>query len=210
VIALDHIAVVAPDLASGVRWVAETLGVDVPKGGRHPQMGTHNHVLRLGDVFLEVIAVDEAADRPAQPRWFGLDDGRTVRREWACGRRLRAWVARSDHLEATLDALDLDARPMEISRGERRWRFGVTSDGALPADGALPHVIEWGAGGPAVDSMPDTGCALDAFIIETPQPQLMRDLLKRAGVRNAPEIRRGKTARLFAIIRTHAGVRLLT
>src|SRR5262245_22737988 len=70
---LDHIAVVAPSLAAGIAYVHDVLGVEPPKGGAHPLMGTHNHLLRLGDdVFLEVIAVDPDGPRPAHRRWFGL------------------------------------------------------------------------------------------------------------------------------------------
>ena len=66
---LDHIAVVAPDLAAGVAWVRDVLGVEPPRGGKHPQMGTHNCICcALGeDVFLEVIAVDPDAPKPAAP-----------------------------------------------------------------------------------------------------------------------------------------------
>ena len=73
---LDHIAVVAPDLAAGVAWVREALGVEMPPGGRHPEMGTHNHLVGLGpDVYLEVIAIDQDAAAPRHRRWFGLDFG---------------------------------------------------------------------------------------------------------------------------------------
>jgi len=33
--------------------------------GAHPLMGTHNRLLALGDLYLEVIAVDPAAQPPA-------------------------------------------------------------------------------------------------------------------------------------------------
>ena len=83
---LDHIAVIAPSLAAGIAYVHDVLGVEPPKGGAHPQMGTHNHLLRLGeDVFLEVIAVDPDAPQPAHRRWFGLDDQAAARAALAGG-----------------------------------------------------------------------------------------------------------------------------
>jgi catechol 2,3-dioxygenase-like lactoylglutathione lyase family enzyme len=36
---LDHIAVIAPDLATGVAWVRDVLGVEASQGGSHPEMG---------------------------------------------------------------------------------------------------------------------------------------------------------------------------
>ena len=52
---LDHLVVAATDLKTGVDYVKQTLGVDIPYGGEHQQMGTHNHLMRLGhQIFLEV------------------------------------------------------------------------------------------------------------------------------------------------------------
>jgi hypothetical protein len=94
---LDHLTVVAPDLAEGVAHVRGCLDLDVPFGQRHLYMGTHNHLLQLGDgVYLEIVARDPAAAPQAHRRWFGLDDQRRVRADWDAGRRLRGWVARTD------------------------------------------------------------------------------------------------------------------
>src|SRR3981189_2018524 len=90
---LDHLVIVAPSLEPGGAHVREQIGMDRQAGGKHPEMGTHNLLLRLGDgVFLEVIAVDPAAGTPAGPRWFGLDDGGGVLSAWDEGRRLGAGV----------------------------------------------------------------------------------------------------------------------
>src|SRR5262249_53180740 len=72
---LDHIAIAADSLAAGVAYAEAALGVKIPYGGAHPLMGTHNHLLRLGDnVFLEIIAPDPAAGPLTRRRWFALDD----------------------------------------------------------------------------------------------------------------------------------------
>ena len=69
---LDHLVVVAPDLAEGIAHVRDCLGVAMPEGGRHREMGTRNHLLRLGDAtFLEVIAVDLDGVVTAYPGLFG-------------------------------------------------------------------------------------------------------------------------------------------
>ncbi len=211
--ALDHIAVVAPDLASGLAWVREMLGVEPQPGGKHPEMGTHNHLLRLGDsMFLEVIAADPAAGKPSpHRRWFGLDDPAQLRRDWRDGRRLRGWVARCTDLEATIGPRGPTfGVPMPISRGDRRWKFSVRADGTLPADGALPHLIDWGEAGPPASAMPDKGCRLSAFVIETPDPAFVRSSLSALTLSDEPDIRDGKVVRLIAAIETPRGVRILT
>jgi len=209
---LDHIAVVAPDLASGTAWVRETLGIAMAPGGSHPEMGTHNRLARLGgDVFLEVIAVEPGAPPPAHRRWFGLDDIDAVERDWRAGRRLRAWVARCTGLADTIGGRTAEfGSPMQISRGDRRWLFGVRPDGALPADGALPCLIDWGGRGTPAPAMPELGLSLEGLVIETPEPDRVRTTLDAIGMTDKPDIRRGATVKLIAAVETPAGVRLLT
>jgi hypothetical protein len=58
---LDHLAISAGTLDEGVAAVEEALGVPLAGGGQHPHMATHNRLLGLGDLYLEVIAADPAA-----------------------------------------------------------------------------------------------------------------------------------------------------
>jgi hypothetical protein len=80
ILKLDHLTVIAPTLAEGVLHVRACLDLDVPFGQRHAYLGTHNHLLQLGDtVYLEIVALDPESDGPRRRRWFGLDDQRKVR-----------------------------------------------------------------------------------------------------------------------------------
>src|SRR5689334_16080426 len=99
---LDHITVAADNLAAGVAHAEAALGVKIPFGGAHPLMGTHNHLLRLGDsLFLEIVAPDPAAGMLTRRRWFGLDDC-AVRAELAKGPRFSTWVVAADDIEKSL------------------------------------------------------------------------------------------------------------
>jgi hypothetical protein len=209
---IDHIAVIAPHLAEGVAWLRDALGVEPLTGGAHPEMGTHNHVLRLGDdVFVEVIAADPAAPRLAHRRWFGLDDRAAVERHWREGRRLRAYVARCTDVGGTVGAAaDTFGVPMRISRGDRSWTFAVRPDGELPLSGALPCLMDWGARGTPAPAMPDLGLRLLALRVEAPDPEAVEAALDTIGMVRKPEIRRGPQVRLTATIETPAGVRVLS
>ena len=72
---LDHIVVAAHSLEQGVEYIQSELGVDIPEGGFHATMGTHNHLMQLGnEAYLELITINPNAETPKHPRWFALDD----------------------------------------------------------------------------------------------------------------------------------------
>ena len=208
---LDHITVIAPNLATGVAWVRDVLGVDPPKGGSHPEMGTHNHLLRLGDDFyLEVIATDPDARRPTHRRWFGLDDLAAVERHWRAEHHLRGYAVRCRDVAATIGSQAATfGAPVEVSRGDRRWTFAVRPDGELPLDGALPCLIDWGDKGTPAPAMMDFGLKLHSLAVEAPDPGAVHAALDGIGLVRKPEICRGTAVRLSATIATPRGVRTL-
>jgi hypothetical protein len=208
---LDHLAIVAPTLEDGAAHVREQIGIEMQAGGKHPEMGTHNLLLRLGsDVFLEVIAVDPAAARPAGPRWFGLADVGAVRAAWTDGRRLRGFVARTDDLDGVLARHgELLGRKTPVSRGDRHWFFSVRPDGLLPAGGAVPPVMDWGPRGNPAPQMPDLGARLVGFEIEHPDPAWLEDLYAKVSLVSPPVVRKGAEIRLRAMIDTPSGMREL-
>src|SRR5262244_3782812 len=71
---LDHLVIACKDLEQGAAWVAQRTGVAPTGGGKHPLMGTHNRLLKIGArAYLEVLAIDPEAPPPSRPRWFDLD-----------------------------------------------------------------------------------------------------------------------------------------
>ena len=66
-LALDHLTIVAPTLAEGVAHVRRCIDIDVPFGQRHDYMGSHNHLLQLGNsVYLEIVALDPGRAPPGR------------------------------------------------------------------------------------------------------------------------------------------------
>jgi len=209
---LDHLALITPSLEEGAEFVREQLGIEPPYGGKHPQMGTHNLLLRLGlDVFLEVIAVDPNAQKPEKPRWFGLDDVEAVRKAWDDGRHLRAWVARTNDLSRVLDrhgALLGDA--LEVSRGDRRWMFAARADGSLPHGGAIPCVMDWGVRGNPAASMQDFGLRLATFQLTHPDPASIQRLYWEMEIVDPPTVIEGEQLTLQIEVETPQGRRNLS
>lgn len=203
--------IIAPNLEVGADHVRNMLDVDIPFGGRHAEMGTHNRLARLGnDVFLEIIAVDQAAKHPGRARWFGLDDADAVRRAWDAGHRLRGWVVRTSDIDSDLSAhgtiLGLKAH---VSRGDRSWSISVPPDGSLPAQGVAPSVIDWGSRGTPAMAMINLGLTLEKFWIEHPDLTMVQNLYENLGVQNAPQVQKAARFRYKASISTPSGLREL-
>lgn len=168
---LDHLAVAAATLEEGRAHVEQALGVVMQAGGQHARFGTHNLLLGLEDgIYLEVIAVDPAAPAPAVPRWFSLDS-------FAGTPRLGTWICRCDDLEAALArAPDGAGAPVELARGDLRWRMAVAQDGRMPFGGAFPSLIQWQGVHPAARLTP-SGCRLRRLLIVHPDADDLRRAL---------------------------------
>jgi hypothetical protein len=155
---IDHLAVTAASLDEGTATVEAALGVRLSPGGAHARMGTHNRLLGLGDVYLEVIAIDPAAPPPGRPRWFGLDG-------FSGAPRLTNWIAAVDDLDAALELAPAGmGPPVEMERGDLRWRIGGAEDGRLPFDDAFPALIQWLGGGHPAARLPDVGVRLRRLV----------------------------------------------
>ncbi len=208
---LDHLTVLAPTLAEGVAHVRAQLDIDVPFGRQHVDMGTHNHLLRLGDsIYLEIIAVNPQAPPPGRPRWFGLDDQTALRAAWDSGRRLRGWVARTDDIDALLQRHAASLGRKVTLSGSTPFCFAIPDDGALPLDGAAPSVIDRLGKPPAVATMADAGARLRTVILDHPDAARIAMLYRDLGVIDAPEVRHGAQLRYRAVIETPRGLRELT
>lgn len=181
-IRFDHVAVGCVDLRQGLDYVRARTGLEVPVGGRHPLMGTHNLVMATGlDTFLEIIAVDPDAAKPARLRWFGLDDA-DVHATLAKRARPHSWVLRSDDLDRDINIarrFGVDyGEALDLRRGDLRWRFAVRNDGAIPLDGAAPMLMQW----PDADThpaagMPDLGARISRVTVATKHAETLTQML---------------------------------
>ena len=199
---LDHLAISAATLAEGVAMVEALLGVALAAGGSHPHMGTHNRLLGLGPgLYLEVIAVDPAAVRPAGPRWFDLD-------RFTGPPRLTNWICRTDDLDGALAAAPPGiGLPVALARGDYRWRMAVPPTGILPFDDAHPALIEWQGDLHPANALPDSGCRLRRLVVVHPEAAALR---RHLGALTDPRVafETGQRA-LMAELQTPGGPRVL-
>ncbi len=169
---LDHIAIAAETLEEGVEHVETALGVPMAAGGKHPLFGTHNRLLGLGDIYLEVIAVDPLAGSVPRCRWFDLDR--------FCGPpRLTNWICKTNNPAADLPCALAGTGPMvEVQRGDLRWQITVPKNGCLPLDGCAPALIDWGDIPSPATRLPDQGCGLRGLKITHPESDKLGQFLQ--------------------------------
>jgi len=175
---LDHIVVGAASLDQGIAYIQEKLGIDIPKGGEHPLMGTHNHVMQLGnESFLEVIAINPDAPPPTRPRWFGLDDP-SVQYSVSKKPRLLTWVVNTTDLVGLQTQMEFALGVVTpLSRGDLSWLFAVPDDGRLLAGGLLPHAMQWQTNTHPSNNMADLNCRFSKLTIHHPYKAWMESIL---------------------------------
>lgn len=200
---VDHLAVVAADLETGVAAVEAALGVRLAPGGQHPHMGTHNRLLNLGEAYLEVIAPDPSLPRPAHARWFSMD-------RFSGPPRLTNWICATDDLDAALREAPAGAGvATPLSRGDFRWRIAIPASGTLPYDDAFPALIQWeGAAHPA-PRLPDAGARLTGLTLIHPQANALRAWLSLRLPDPRVTVEEGPVKAMRAAFSTAAGPRIL-
>jgi Glyoxalase-like domain len=199
---LDHLAVSAGTLADGVGWVEHALGVGMAGGGQHPVFATHNRLLGLGDIYLEVIAADPLQPAPDRPRWFDLD-------RFAGRPRLTNWVLRCDDLRAEIAAGPPGiGRPLALQRSEYRWQMAVPDDGVLPFDGAYPALIQWVGDLHPTGALADSGVRLVRLEIAHPRADALAEALAGRFIDDRVVIMPGAMA-MRATFATPLGLRVL-
>lgn len=198
---VDHLIYAAPDLSSGIERIEAALGIRPGRGGQHPDYGTRNALLALGEeTYLEIIAPDPDPPAPDRPRPFGIDALQAP--------FLATWVAKRTNLDRLAkDAATDGVQLGEVMEGGRcqpdgtflSWRI---TDPHMPReDGLIPFFIDWGVT-PHPASTAPKGAELLELRAEHPEPDRLSGLLAKLGL-ELPVTRGGPA--LIARIATAAG-----
>jgi glyoxalase-like protein len=201
---LDHLLWGCGDLDAAIADLYERSGVQATFGGHHPELGTQNALARLDErVFLEVIAPAPALPAGALARQLAKLDVPT----------LVMWAARVDDPDVLAARAKAAGFAPNIIEGHRaRLGGGIVrwTNVFVSGHGAGTHVpffIAWdGEYHPSEDAPP--GLALDAFVIETPDPARLRAIFSALDVK--VPVRKGRRDRLRATLETPRGPLVLT
>ncbi len=211
---IDHLVIGAATLEQGVDYVRGLLGVEMPVGGEHPRMGTHNRLMQLGPAtFLEILAINPLAPTPSRPRWFGLDDP-FVQAQLRQQPRLLTWVVNTPDLAQVHQQSQLALGAIErMSRGSLNWLITIPDDGHLLAAGLLPTVIQWQTAAHPAHGMANLGCSLRCLTLYHPQIDWLRAALATLGIVDQIELQSlpaNNAPYLVAQIQTPTGYKTLS
>lgn len=222
---VDHLVVLATDLASGAAWCEHTLGVAPAAGGEHPLMGTHNRLLQLSGpahprAYLEIIAINPIAT-PAistgAKRWFDMDCKALQAQVAQHGPRLIHWVAAVPDAAAACAALaaqglergEILSASRATPQGLLQWRITVRPDGQRLLDGCLPTLIEWGAQHPC-DTLPESSVRLQSLELIHPQAPTLTAACQAMGLDGQVAVQAAAQPCLRATLATPHGLVTLT
>lgn len=167
---IDHLVFAASDLDTGMSVIEKILGVRPVPGGRHPDYGTHNALLSLGaDVYLEVIAPDPSLPAPEGGALFSSDTQSDP--------RLVTWVLQTKEIDATASA-GADYGIGSVQSGSRQTPSGaviswkLTDPYAMPLEGAVPFLINWGNTPHPASVVPSGGQLIKLSIVHPKSAEL--------------------------------------
>ncbi len=175
---IDHIALGAADLQTAKQWLKEKIGIEVPDGGKHEAMSTHNCLCQAhNNQYFEIIAIDPTAPPPNRARWFGLDSASVQSRLQHYPSPL-AWIVSTTNLEQTVANSPVDlGEIVELSRDDLSWKVTVKKDGSLNENGVIPIFIEWPDGINPSSNMPNLNLSINSINLRHPDPGYINDIL---------------------------------
>jgi hypothetical protein len=203
---IDHLVLAAPDLAQAIAHVEALLCASATPGGKHPDFGTQNALVSLGETaYLEIIGPDPARDGTALPAIFSIDKLEAP--------RLVTWAVRTNAIDRLLPkAKEAGLELGRVSVGSRRtpegtllkWR--LTDPLADRFDGIAPFFIAWGeTAHPAASLL--HACRLQDLTLQHPQADAVSRALAAIGLDVA--VAAGAVPALSATVATPAGTVVL-
>lgn len=137
-IELDHVILAVPDLEAAARRFEEAHRLPSVPGGRHEGFGTENRIVPLGEAYIELLGVADAAEARANPFGTWLLERVSNGEAWL------GWAVRTDDLDTTSERLGLEPTPMSRARpdgSQLRWRVAGMQEAR--ADPSRPFFIQW-------------------------------------------------------------------
>jgi hypothetical protein len=176
---IDHLVVGVADLDAGVRQFEELTGIRPMYGGEHPNLGTHNALISLGDrTYLELLAPRPDTSVTEYLQFLAeLPELTAV-----------MWAVSTDDISQTADRLaGAGYEVTEPVPGSRRQENGSTLhwtvfEMAAPNLAGAPFFIEWSETSVHPSESSPGGCELGSLEIKDPRPDQLQGLIQLLGL----------------------------
>ena len=177
---IDHIVLAVPELQSGITYLEKLTGAPCSPGGKHPDFGTHNALLKIGkDQYLEVIAADP--DNPKEEKlWMGLSHIKEPR-------ITRLAIKSNDMLSDSLWLKKMATELGTIKAGRRQRPNGswlswkLTLPQPDPVIETIPFLINWGKSEHPANGLKGS-CSLSNIALFTPQVNPLQRLIDQLNI----------------------------
>ncbi len=176
---IDHLVIEVADLNVGVREFEELTGIRPMYGGEHPNLGTHNALISLGDrTYLEILAPRPGANVAVSAQF--LAELPRLTPVW--------WGVSTNNITETADRLVTAGYEVEQPvPGSRRQENGATLHWTI-LEMAAPNLagglffIEWNETSVHPSESSPGGCELGSLRIKDPRPDQLQRLIHLLGL----------------------------
>lgn len=200
---LDHLIYTTSNLESGIDKIENLLGVRPVIGGRHPDFGTHNALLSIGNSsYLEIVAPDYSLPSP--------ESGRFMQQFFNQPPKLASWALKTNDIHRLSEAARKNGLNTGlVQQGSRTTPEGqilnwqLTDPFALHFGGSIPFLIDWGDTTHPSTVVPKAGKLIE-FQIEHPKADEMKANLQLLNINM--NVKPGKVIKLTAWIETQKGI----
>ena len=140
---IDHLVVGSNCLEDGTYYIENLLDLKLSSIDYHKKMGTHNRVIKLGDLYLEVIAIDPDSKVEIKNTFFGLDKS-FVKKKILLKPRLISFV-----ISSTMNiSSKFYPNKTYIERNKYKWNFmnpnqNILEKDLFPYSDSFPSIIHW-------------------------------------------------------------------
>jgi len=201
---IDHIVLAVPKLNRACDEFIINLGISPIFGGKHPDFGTHNALVNLGNGnYLEILAPDPENIPEQGKRWMGAD---LIDKPIVC-----RWALKSSDLAKDQGILrTVNPAYGEIIGGQRETMTGELLKWKMikplsePVTDILPFMVDWsGTSSHPTESLPEE-CQFLSIEVKHPQVEKMQNIYQQLGL--AVNIEYADEASLKIRLQTNNGI----
>lgn len=175
---IDHIVYAVANLQRSIESFQEATGLKVFAGGEHPDWGTHNALVRIGETtYLEFLAKKKSSQPVHAKTWMGIDllQGDKITR-WALASKTVELEAK--FLKKYNEALSTIVIGSRATEDGKMLNWLMTTVLPTPEVEPAPFLIDWKKSAHPTEALP-LDCQIKSFTIEHAESEVLKKLLEK-------------------------------